>query len=334
MPMPRPSPRPPTFFPRPPSVFPPPRKTRSQPATMPSIEILPTTTTRAAQPGWAYVPDLPIAAIQPPTRKRGRDGILLSNTNSINAKQQKAIDARLKELDRENYKDVSVSIPKSDRARDKNRKLTSNVRRILGYNRNFGHYLADEEAAAAGGPATAAPTVVAGGREAKRVAAEHLRESRPSTPSLSKQTSNLRGKEKEKEKEMPPPSATPKPQQGYQTSPTKSPSQARPTSSSSQTLNSLPYPPSWDQNPLLRTLHLPPTPSDRVMQLLLAEPPLSYSAARATYAEDHQGPPPRHFCVSCGHFAKLHCRKCGQRTCGLLECWRSHEAAGCGMGVA
>jgi zinc finger HIT domain-containing protein 1 len=300
---------------------------------MPSIEVLPTTTTRTAQPGWAYVPDLPIAAIQPPTRKRGRDGGLLSS-NNINAKQQKAIDARLKELDRENYKDVSVPIPKSDRARDKNRKLTSNVRRILGYNRNFGHYLADEEAAIAAGmnSATATTTLVPGGREAKRVAAEHLKESRPSTPSLSKQTSNLKGKEtsKEKEKEMPPPSATPK--QGSHTSPVKSPSQPRPSSSSSQT--PLPYPPSWDTHPLLRTLHLPPTPSDRVMQLLLAEPPLSYSAARAAYPDDHHCPPPRHFCVACGHFAKLHCRKCGQRTCGLLECWRSHEAAGCGMGVA
>ena len=81
---------------------------------MPLIEVLPSNApSRAAQPGWAYVPDTgPIAAIQPGQRKRGRDG----NIINASAKQQKATEQRLKDLDKENYKDVPIPIPE-DRPR-------------------------------------------------------------------------------------------------------------------------------------------------------------------------------------------------------------------------
>ena len=115
------------------------------------MEVLPSNLpSRVAQPGWAYVPDTgPIAAIQPGQRKRGRDDNAFGGSS---AKQLKAIEQRLKDLDKENYKDVPIPIPKGDRDR-KGRKMTSNVRRILGYSRNFGHYLADEEALIAAGGA-------------------------------------------------------------------------------------------------------------------------------------------------------------------------------------
>lgn len=82
----------------------------------------------------------------------------------------------------------------------------------------------------------------------------------------------------------------------------------------------------YDSHPLLRS-YTPPAPSDRIMQALLAEPPLSYNAARA-------GPPgtgraERHFCAMCGHWGKIRCKHCHVRTCGL-ECFRLHEDSRCG----
>lgn len=82
----------------------------------------------------------------------------------------------------------------------------------------------------------------------------------------------------------------------------------------------------YDNDPLLRS-HIPPTPSDRVMQALLSEPPLSYNASRA-------GPPmtkrsPRFFCCICGYWGKIRCRNCHVRTCGL-DCYKVHEDSRCG----
>ena len=60
---------------------------------------------------------------------------------------------------------------------------------------------------------------------------------------------------------------------------------------------------------------------------LLAEPPLSYSAARARPLANP--PPPKHLCAICGYWGKVRCARCGERTCGLLECWRAHAVEGC-----
>lgn len=82
----------------------------------------------------------------------------------------------------------------------------------------------------------------------------------------------------------------------------------------------------YDNDPLLRS-HIPPTPSDRIMQALLSEPPLPYNASRA-------GPPitkksPRFFCCICGYWGKIRCRNCHVRTCGL-DCYKVHEDSRCG----
>ncbi|RMZ75493.1 hypothetical protein DV737_g5274, partial [Chaetothyriales sp. CBS 132003] len=94
------------------------------------------------------------------------------------------------------------------------------------------------------------------------------------------------------------------------------------------------YPAQWDNDPLLRTLSLPARPSERVMQQLVAEPALSWNEARAkpVDAEKQTAPvaPPRHFCIMCGYWGKVKCRKCAERVCGAMECWRAHEAGGCG----
>ncbi|OJK02287.1 hypothetical protein ASPACDRAFT_1854269 [Aspergillus aculeatus ATCC 16872] len=82
-----------------------------------------------------------------------------------------------------------------------------------------------------------------------------------------------------------------------------------------------------DSNPLLRS-YLPAAPSERIMQALLAEPPLTYHAARA-------GSPiaprrsQRHFCCLCGYWGKIRCKNCHARTCGLA-CYKVHEDSRCG----
>jgi zinc finger HIT domain-containing protein 1 len=298
---------------------------------MPLIEVLPSTgPSKASQPGWAYVPDTgPVVSVQPGQRKRGRDGNIIGSS----AKQQKAIEQRLKDLDKENYKDVIIPLPKSDRDR-KGRKMTTNVRRILGYNRNFGHYLADEEASIAAGAgssvaASATATVASGHRDGKR----RLEKETAVPPPIPKRASKQPGS-------MAPPSiksATPLQQEDVEmTSPTSSPKRPRSQQSQQHPLTASqppPYPPEYDQDPLLRTRDLPSRPSDRVMAQLLAEPPLSYSAARAKPLDPDKQTPERHFCIMCGYWGKVKCRKCGERTCGLMECWKGHEAAGCGQNI-
>jgi zinc finger HIT domain-containing protein 1 len=81
----------------------------------------------------------------------------------------------------------------------------------------------------------------------------------------------------------------------------------------------------FDNDPLLRS-YIPTAPSERIMQALLSEPPLSYSASRATLAAGEK--PLRHFCSICGYWGRVRCMKCGARTCGL-DCYRIHEETRC-----
>ncbi|KAL1953681.1 hypothetical protein VTO42DRAFT_2354 [Malbranchea cinnamomea] len=84
----------------------------------------------------------------------------------------------------------------------------------------------------------------------------------------------------------------------------------------------------FDNDPLLRS-YIPSAPSERVMQQLLAEPPLSYNAARATLPPPGPGRKPRrYFCGICGYWGRTKCIKCGARVCGL-ECYRIHQETRC-----
>lgn len=88
------------------------------------------------------------------------------------------------------------------------------------------------------------------------------------------------------------------------------------------------YPPEWDLDPLLATMRddVPRMPSEKIMQLLMSEPPLTYNAARATPLEPEKQRPTRHFCGVCGYWGRVKCKKCEEWTCGIMECWRGHEA--------
>jgi zinc finger HIT domain-containing protein 1 len=247
------------------------------------------------------------------------------------------------------------------------------VRRILAYSRTFQHYLADEEAGVnvygaagnvVGGAAATAPETIkttpadgGGGAKKKGGAAATKKPSRTAAATAARLKKSAAAAVKDErvddgdgdvgmpdattgpsttsEPAQPPPRQTPGSSSGVAPFP---PAGALPSASSPADLAAL------DRDPLLRTRDVPKMPSERVMRALLAEPPLSYTAARARPEEgddddkyrnaaarpptrSSQPPPPRHFCHICGHLGKLRCgRSCGERVCGLLDCWRAHEA--------
>lgn len=208
------------------------------------------------------------------------------------------------------------------------------------YQRTFAHYLADEEAqlGQSGGSNTPAVTgttnkanvprttatggagAITGASTRNPSRAQHSPmppPPRPGTASTSTSTSSNR--QRESSTDLPAPANT---------SPKSRPSataasQCPPSIGGSVAL--LPVNATFDHDPLLKS-HTPKMPSARVMEALLSEPPLTYNAARAKPLDD--GVPVRYFCSICGYWGKVKCRKCGERTCGLMECWKGHEV-GC-----
>ncbi len=84
---------------------------------MPLIEVLPNSTSVSA-PGWAYVPDTGYdpskAPIQPSgARQRAARNLHVGDGPDLSARQQNAIAKHLAELDKDNYREVTIAIPKS-----------------------------------------------------------------------------------------------------------------------------------------------------------------------------------------------------------------------------
>lgn len=182
-------------------------------------------------------------------------------------------------------------------------KITPNVRRILMSQKTFRNYLDDEEAALAQGQPTPSTQ-------------------RPSTAKVAKHL----------------PIATTTsvpPSSGVSTPMTDAP---QPTTTTTTT-DTTPVPSEepqglihseFDKDPLLRS-YIPAAPSERIMQALLSEPPLSYNASRAkppTAGASGRAPPQRQFCSICGYWGGIRCRKCHSRTCGL-DCYKVHEETRC-----
>ncbi|KAL6249708.1 hypothetical protein RBB50_003563 [Rhinocladiella similis] len=336
---------------------------------MPLIEELPASGGTRISHGWAYVPDTgsTISAAQPSSRKRGRDGNLASAASNaqaahkLSAKQEKAIQQRLNDLRKENHREVHIPIPKREStgagtaARVKS---TPNVRRILGYSRTFQHYLADEEAgvnvygAAAGGASASASNTASKMVDVrKRTDTKTLAQKRASSVKETKKTT-MKGKggrtrgraaaaaataaaaTEDEDAEMVDASAEDVKKETE--APQDIEEQNREATETEHEKND----PALDRDPLLRTRDVPKPPTERVFQALLAEPMLSYNAARARPLEGADGSvfeirtgsnllvakPQRWFCAVCGYWGKVRCRQgCGERVCGLMECWRGHE---------
>ncbi|KAJ9657058.1 hypothetical protein H2198_004550 [Neophaeococcomyces mojaviensis] len=336
---------------------------------MPLIEELPVNQPPRASAGWAYVPDTgPIAAQQPSTRgdrKRLAATAAASRNQSATAtaKQQKAIQQRLDSLDKENYRD-GISVPVPPRKEKVGRKMTSNVRRILTYQRGFAHYLADEEANNPNGITYQLPTLppaVPGLAKEQNATARSKRRSTVTKGAMTSEaassdardatdTSQTKGRKRGRPSSSHKPNiaesnlmdatdtdaARVKPEESQDAEMSNAPTitqaqqESTPVPAQQQQQQSPQppsYPPEWDHDPLLASSasEVPRMPSDRVMQLLISEPPLTYNAARATPLEPDKQLPSRKFCGVCGYWGKVKCKKCGEWTCGILECWRGHE---------
>ena len=274
-----------------------------------------------ATPGWSYAPVRgfdPTQAMAPALgRKRGiRDA---GKGGDISSRQANAIARHIAELDRENQRDVAIPVPvkqaKEAGARGTRAKTTSAVRRILQSQKTFRNHLDDEEAAIALGSGGGGSTQIAGATIAakgvKAVATAAAR--RSSTP-----VSTVGRKR---------PSAAVTATTTAASTPAAETTDAE-TDADDETVERKPklIKTEHDNDPLLRS-YAPPMPSDKLMQLLLAEPPLSYNASRAKPPSSAR--PGRHFCCMCGYWGKIRCKSCHLRTCSL-DCYKVHEDSRCG----
>ena len=278
------------------------------------IEVLPSTSSNPT-PGWAYVPTTTTDYNATPTSMTGRKPAGTrkrpardaagggGGRGDVSLRQHNATLRHLAELDRENHRDVHIPVltkrKENAPAKGPRSKTTSNVRRILMSQKTFRNYLDDEEAAIAQG---------GGGVTAHRGSI-----SRPVKPS---------------------------PRGSGQSTP-KSPVQTQTSTAVAETTTTRPAPAptqqlissEFDNHPLLRS-YIPSAPSEKIMQQLLAEPPLSYNASRATIPSSSSNPggsmhkPQRRFCGICGYWGRVKCTKCAARVCGL-ECYRVHEETRC-----
>ena len=283
------------------------------------VELLPDKGSAPA-PGYTYVADRSFASqsARAPalSRKRGiRDA---GKGGDISSRQANAIAKHIAELDRENKRDTSIPIPvKQPSSRGARTKTTSNTRRILQSQKTFRNHLDDEEAAinnAATGvstPSGNAALAVNKGNKALAVSAAARRSSTPATPAV---------KDVKKRGAAVISTPTPAPSVG---TPVTTGTDVEMEDEDEERKHKL-LKTEHDDDPLLRS-YGPTMPSDRVLQRLLAEPPLSYNAARAAPS----GKLSRHFCCVCGYWGKIPCKTCHSRTCGL-DCYRLHEDSRCG----
>ncbi|KAJ5129654.1 uncharacterized protein N7515_005693 [Penicillium bovifimosum] len=268
--------------------------------------------TSTATPGWSYAPTRafnPSQTITAPTLSRKRNIRDAGKGADLTSRQANAIARHIADLDRENQRDVSIPAPvkqaREAGARGTRAKTTSSVRRILTSQKTFRNHLDDEEAAIAAGGGGIGGLQGLGGlnlvaQARGKAAAAARRSSTPASVVGVKRSSEAMG-ETGMESEMDVDSDAPGPQRGLIKS-------------------------EYDNDPLLRS-YAPSMPSERIMQRLLAEPPLSYNESRAKPAAS--GKPGRRFCCMCGYWGKIRCKNCHLRTCGL-DCYKVHEDSRCG----
>jgi zinc finger HIT domain-containing protein 1 len=270
---------------------------------MPLITELPISQTTRPSHGWAYVPDtgVPIAAMAASTRKRGAPRDANTNkllpTNNPSVKQQKATAQRLERLAEDNWSKQTVPLP----TRTRIKKSTQNVRRILASERQFKHWHDEQVAQLALGAGamvgtTTASVATGGSRRTSTAQAAQMPMHPPPKPSTPRIKTEV-------------------------TATKSSPLASAPTTEPAEgdSLDTKPL------DSLLVTRGIPKMPTKRLMDALLAEPPLSWDAAVARPLENRL--PGRHFCAVCGYWGKVRCKRCGERTCGLMECWKGHEGS-------
>ncbi|CAG7943789.1 unnamed protein product [Penicillium olsonii] len=260
----------------------------------------------AATPGWSYAPTRGFDPTQAmaPTLGRKRNIRDAGKGGDISSRQANAIARHISELDRENQRDVSIPVPvkqaKEAGARGTRAKTTSAVRRILQSQKTFRNHLDDEEAAIALGTGTVAANIP-NPAKAHRVAAARRSSTPASTAGRKRSAAVATGVSTPAE--------------------TDAETDVEEEERKPKLIKS-----EYDNDPLLKS-YAPLMPSDRLMQRLLAEPPLSYNASRVKPPSSAR--PGRHFCCMCGYWGKIRCKSCHLRTCSL-DCYKVHEDSRCG----
>ncbi|MCJ1296829.1 hypothetical protein MMC34_008397 [Xylographa carneopallida] len=263
---------------------------------MPTIEVLPNSTSISA-PGWTYVPDTGYdpskAPIQAGPRKRNAR-IAGTSGGDTTARQNNAILRRLADLDKDNSKDVHISVPNKQKEGGgrASKGKTAATRKILVAQKTFANYVADEEALAALEPQLVATLKSrVSNVTPKRTASTLSREISSSTAPQAVEGSSI-----------------------HENSPTIK--------------NSVPSGFAGNDAADTRLLQssVSAIPSDSLLEALVTAQPLCYNAARA--APSSSGRPQRHFCEFCGYWGQIKCIKCGARVCGLV-CKKAHDEERC-----
>ncbi|KAA8899621.1 hypothetical protein FN846DRAFT_170616 [Sphaerosporella brunnea] len=117
---------------------------------MPTVEVLPSKPGVSAGAGWAYTTLPPANAVSVPASTGGRGARNRHSNFENTAARQRQINSRISDLEKDNYRDVHIPLPKKESgarasARSKTTS-TQNVRRILLSQKTFVNHLADEEA--------------------------------------------------------------------------------------------------------------------------------------------------------------------------------------------
>lgn len=272
-----------------------------------------------ATPGWSYAPTRGFDPTQAmaPTLGRKRNIRDAGKGGDISSRQANAIARHIAELDRENQRDVAISVPvrqaKEAGARGTRAKTTSAVRRILQSQKTFRNHLDDEEAAIAlgtgGGGGTQNPGANLAAKGPRAAASAAAR--RSSTPA------SVAGRKR--------PSAAVTATNTGASTPAETTDAETDADEETERKPKL-IKSEHDNDPLLRS-YAPLMPSEGLMQRLLAEPPLSYNASRVKPPSSSR--PGRHFCCMCGYWGKIRCKSCHLRTCSL-DCYKVHEDSRCG----
>ncbi|KAF8250690.1 hypothetical protein K440DRAFT_541168 [Wilcoxina mikolae CBS 423.85] len=115
---------------------------------MPTVEVLPKLTASSGA-NWTYTTLPPAYAVSGPLpASTGGRGARTRHSNFENtAARQRQINSRISDLEKDNYREVHIPLPKKESAIRRDRATsTQNVRRILLSQKTFVNHLADEEA--------------------------------------------------------------------------------------------------------------------------------------------------------------------------------------------
>lgn len=273
----------------------------------PYIEELPTGQQRQA-PGFAWVavagPVADPAKNWGTVNKKRARGAGTAQTDvqkeALNAKQQRQVEKKIRELNADTVRDVQIPIPKDGKGGGGGGGgafrlgKTPKTKKILGSGKTFAHYLEDEEAEIA----------LKGRRDLDNPPGPKPDSQRASKTPLARRKPPMLVKEESSMSNSPAPNAPPIP-----------------------SIVAPPMPMDLDEHDGENDSAMDPLPTQAEMEALLNAPPLTYNQARSA-PPPASAPLPRQFCETCGYWGRVKCMKCGNMTCSVV-CKDTHDEHKC-----